>query len=71
MMLGYLKYQWSLGEERKRKEAFTKLQVCHITSSYLLRLGLFSFSHFPIFPFSCLNGHVVSSLNVNLLVSRF
>ncbi|RID62623.1 hypothetical protein BRARA_E01684 [Brassica rapa] len=30
VMLGYLKYQWSLGEERKRKEAFAKLQVCHI-----------------------------------------
>ncbi|KAL1192594.1 Serine/threonine-protein kinase TOR [Cardamine amara subsp. amara] len=27
VMLGYLKYQWSLGEERKRKEAFTKLQI--------------------------------------------
>ncbi|CDY46271.1 BnaC05g50600D [Brassica napus] len=27
VMLGYLKYQWSLGEERKRKEAFAKLQI--------------------------------------------
>ncbi|RID56915.1 hypothetical protein BRARA_F00328 [Brassica rapa] len=27
VMLGYLKYQWSLGEEHKRKEAFTKLQI--------------------------------------------
>ncbi|CAN8288398.1 unnamed protein product [Cochlearia groenlandica] len=27
VMLGYLKYRWSLGEERKRKEAFTKLKI--------------------------------------------
>ncbi|KAF3525976.1 hypothetical protein F2Q69_00046635 [Brassica cretica] len=34
VMLGYLKYQWSLGEEHKRKEAFTKLHV-----GYILGLG--------------------------------
>lgn len=27
VMLAYLKYQWSLGEDLKRKEAFARLQV--------------------------------------------
>lgn len=27
VMLAYLKYQWSLGEDIKRKEAFARLQV--------------------------------------------
>lgn len=27
VMLAYLKYQWSLGEDGKRKEAFVRLQV--------------------------------------------
>lgn len=27
VMLGYLKYQWSLGEDSKRREAFIRLQV--------------------------------------------
>lgn len=29
VMLAYLKYQWSLGEDHKRKEAFARLQVLH------------------------------------------
>lgn len=28
VMLAYLKYQWSLGDELKRKEAFIGLQAC-------------------------------------------
>lgn len=27
VMLAYLEYQWSLGEDHKRKEAFVRLQV--------------------------------------------
>lgn len=27
VMLAYLKYQWSLGEDHKRREAFARLQV--------------------------------------------
>lgn len=27
VVLAYLKYQWSLGEDHKRKEAFARLQV--------------------------------------------
>lgn len=27
VILAYLKYQWSLGEDHKRKEAFARLQV--------------------------------------------
>lgn len=26
--LAYLEYQWSLGDDLKRKEAFSRLQVC-------------------------------------------
>ncbi|KAF2294310.1 hypothetical protein GH714_009143 [Hevea brasiliensis] len=29
VILAYLKYQWSLGEDHKRKEAFARLQECH------------------------------------------
>ncbi|CAN1302710.1 Serine/threonine-protein kinase TOR [Linum perenne] len=33
VVLGYLKYQWSLGEEQKRKEAFARLQSLAIELS--------------------------------------
>jgi len=29
-MLAYLKYQWSLGEDSKRREAFIRLQVLYV-----------------------------------------
>lgn len=35
VILAYLKYQWSLGEELKRKESFARLQVPRIPSLVL------------------------------------
>lgn len=28
VILAYLKYQWSLGDDLKRRDAFSRLQVC-------------------------------------------
>ncbi|XP_059653076.1 serine/threonine-protein kinase TOR-like isoform X1 [Cornus florida] len=40
VMLAYLKYQWSLGEDHKRKEAFSRLQDLAIELSSTLNLQL-------------------------------
>ncbi|EXB61547.1 Serine/threonine-protein kinase TOR [Morus notabilis] len=42
VMLAYLKYQWSLGEDLKRKEAFARLQNLAIELSSAMSTGLMS-----------------------------
>lgn len=41
VILAYLKYQWSVGDDFKRKEAFVRLQVCN---EHICFLHIFTFS---------------------------
>ncbi|KAK8366830.1 hypothetical protein V6Z12_A02G145200 [Gossypium hirsutum] len=43
VMLAYLKYQWSLGDDHKRKEAFARLQLHDSHHHYRIWLESFQF----------------------------
>lgn len=50
VMLAYQKYQWSIGDDLRRREAFHRLQVCLAQLIHIVQLQLQMFSIKEKFP---------------------